>query len=121
MTLRFEDLTAKERAWLCNGCGPKLLIPVDLVPEFVFHAACERHDFDYWRGGSESDRKAADVRFRRAMLDACQRCPGWWSRAWHRWLAWRYYTGVRWLGGRAFSYRERFGTREDLAREIASA
>jgi len=117
--LTYNDLSPREQRWMCNGCGPKLGVDIDVVPDFIFHDACERHDFDYWLGFSEGDRARADRRFLVAMQEAARACSGWWSRRWYSFLAWRYYWAVRWLGKGAFSYRERYGTREDLEREMA--
>jgi len=118
--LLYADLTSVEKAWMCNGCGPKLGISVDLVPEFIFHEACQRHDFDYWSGFRASDRKLADQRFLRHMLDAAARETSWWSQRWHTFLAYRYFAGVRAFGTKAFSFRASYATREDLVREMAA-
>jgi len=115
----YELLSPAEKAWMCNGCGPKLGVSVDLVPEFIFHEACERHDFDYWRGFSAADRYRADTRFRATMLKAASAQESWWSRRWYAFLAWRYYAGVRAFGASAFSFRTRYADRDDLVREMA--
>jgi hypothetical protein len=116
----YEVLSKHDKAWMCNGCGPKLGIAPDLVPDFIFHEACSRHDFAYWRGCTEQDRAIADKRFLDDMLTAAKLLTsGWWSRQWYTMLAWRYYSTVRWLGKKAFSYRDHYGTRDDLNKEMA--
>jgi hypothetical protein len=116
--LRYEDLTPAEKAWMCNGCGPKLGVMPDLVPEFIFHEACQVHDFDYWFGKSARDRKQADQRFLDNMLDLADGQRSWWSRKWYSFLAWRYYAGVRSFGAKAFSFRDHYATHDDLVLEM---
>ena len=116
--LTFEDLSEHEQLWMLNGCGPGFWSR--FVPEMVWHDACQRHDFDYWLGFTKHDRYRADRRFLTAMLKAASdRARGWWSRRWYRMWAWRYYYAVRLLAKGSFSYRDRYGSREDLEREMA--
>ena len=67
------------RACRVDGCT--------LVPDFNFSRCCDNHDIRYWAGGSASDRKAADIKFRNCI-----------RRADHRILAEIYYYGVRVAG-----------------------
>ena len=109
--LRYEDLTAMQKHLVCNGCGGKgSKIP---VPEFRFHASCNKHDFSYWVGGSEKDRKRADKGFYRAMKKDAGWDPG--LQVW----AWTYYRAVRLMGNAYFHYTEFPRTFEDL--ETATA
>jgi hypothetical protein len=103
---------------MCNGAGPKGGVE---VPDFIFTEAANRHDFDYWLGFSELDRTRADYKFLNNMLAATKAQSGWWSRQWYTMVAWRYYSAVRWLGKKAFSYRDCYGTKEDLVREMSLA
>lgn len=66
LMLHFADLTPEQIKIICNGCGPKggLL----KVPDFLFKASCNHHDFRYWRGCSEQDRFNADTDFLTMML-----------------------------------------------------
>ena len=64
--IRFADLTESQKAFICNGCGPKGgWVP---VPDFLFHASCDHHDFNYWLGCTEQDRRKADHEFLTEML-----------------------------------------------------
>jgi len=66
MRIRFRDLTDEERDIICNGCGPKgFPIP---VPNFLFKASCDHHDFNYWLGCKRVHRLKADLQFYREML-----------------------------------------------------
>lgn len=112
----YESLTPEEKAWVCNGAGPK---NGPDVPDFIFTEAANRHDFDYWLGFSDQDRARADNRFLDNMLAKAKTQAGWWARQWYTVVAWRYYSAVRWLGRPAFSFRERYATHEDLVREMA--
>lgn len=133
--LSWKDLNAADRAAICSGCGGKGgIVP---VPEFIFTASCDRHDFYYWRGGNAADRRKADVGFLAAMLrDADSQvcalvmgtpplseadCAGHLvyrfslpRRLWYRATAYAYFAAVRFVGWRFFH----FGvpkTRWDLA------
>lgn len=71
-----SDLTPALKAYLCNGCGPtewkfrghtwrsKLFAP----PTPGGSAACNQHDLDYWVGGTQADKDAADARLRDSMI-----------------------------------------------------
>jgi hypothetical protein len=115
MKVRFKDLTEDEIAYICNGCGGKggIFNP----PDFLFTASCYHHDFNYWLGGSEEDRKRADTGFLNAMLLDARRVSG--LRMWfHLFLAYLYYYGVRFFGGKFFHYSAEQKTRKDLDEEM---
>jgi hypothetical protein len=64
--VRFRNLTAKQKSLICNGCGGKgSWIP---IPEFIFGADCNHHDFNYWLGCTKAQRKKADRQFLVEML-----------------------------------------------------
>jgi hypothetical protein len=64
--LHYSDLTPEQKKIICNGCGPKgNMVP---VPDFLFTASCDQHDFHYWRGCTEADRFHADNEFLLAMI-----------------------------------------------------
>jgi hypothetical protein len=88
------------------------------VPDFIFTASCNHHDFNYWLGCTEEDRKRADLQFYRAMKADVGRVA-WFRRPLLHFLAWRYYRAVRRWGASAFHYGSRERTREDLERELA--
>lgn len=98
---RFLRLTDRERDAVCNGCGGKggWFNP----PDYGFRASCDHHDFNYWLGGSEEDRRRADRQFRDAMMRDVRAAPLW-RRPWLWGAAWRYYWAVRWFGGQFFLY-----------------
>jgi len=118
LTLRYEHLTTPQRVRLCNGCGPKARwLP---VPDFMFEASCDRHDFSYWLGATEDDRRIADYGFYLALCRDADRHAAprrWWLRA----LAWSYYRAVRMFGGPCFHYAEAKRGWEDLAAGEESA
>jgi len=94
--IRFNDLTDEEKEMICNGCGPKGgLIP---IPNFRFEASCNHHDFNYYIGCTEKQRKKADKQFLAAMrLDAGRNI---YYRVW----AYTYYMAVRAFGKKCFYY-----------------
>jgi len=115
--VRFRDLTAAERALICNGCGGKgSWVP---VPNWLFKASCDHHDFNYWLGCTEEDRRRADWQFYLAMLEDVKDAP-WWRRPFARARAWLYYKAVSVFAKKFFYYAERERTREDLEAAIAA-
>jgi hypothetical protein len=116
MPMLYSELTPEERAWMCNGCGPKF--GSSAVPDCIFEPACDRHDFDYWLGYTDSDRYQADVFFRSNMLHIVSSLSSLRARVFYTLLAWFYYAMVRFFGAKVFTYRERYATREDLVCEM---
>lgn len=112
--LRYKDLSYSEKKRIpLNGCGGKGgWIP---VPDFMFTASCDQHDFQYWRGHTERDRKEADRAFLRAMKRDVSALK-WWRRPTAYLVAQTYYRAVRLFGGKFFNYSNRYSTREDIGR-----
>lgn len=111
---KYENLHDDERRVITNGCGAKggWVKP----PQFRFKASCDHHDFGYWRGGDETDRKIADARFFGAMVtDAAM--LSWYRRPVHLLLSYVYYRAVRFGGRSAFHYGQKRGW-EDLNQEM---
>lgn len=113
---KFDDLTAEQRAAICNGCGAKggWFRP----PQLAFGVTCDRHDYDYWCGGGARERLMADATFFGAMVTVAALLPIW-RRPGHLVAAWLYYRGVRWFGREAFAFGER-KTMDDLEVEVAN-
>jgi len=108
--LRYSQVTKEQLSLFANGCGGKgSWIP---IPEFIFHASCNQHDFYYWRGGTEEDRKIADDAFYKYMKEDIKRAK-WYLRGYYRGWAFLYYTAVRVKGKYYFSYGE-MKTMEDV-------
>lgn len=83
------------------------------VPEFLFHASCDHHDFRYWKGGTEADREAADHDFLDAMLIDAGNDPAMQAAAFAYWMA------VRLFGGYCFRYADKERDENDLAEIMA--
>ena len=111
----FDDLTAEQRAAICNGCGAKggWFRP----PQLMFRASCDKHDYGYWLGGDEAHRLRCDAYFFGAMVTDAALLPIW-RRPTHLLAAWLYYRGVRWFGRKSFAFGER-KTMDDLDAEVA--
>lgn len=109
--LKFSSLTPFQRKSICNGCGGKggFINP----PEFLFHASCNQHDFYYWRGGSEEDRKQADDYFYQFMLEDVSNAV-WWKRPLYKSMAFLYYKAVRVVGKKFFYYNDTPKTIDDV-------
>lgn len=66
MKTHWSDLTEEEQAQFGDGCGA--LAKGLKVPDFIFKASCQQHDFNYLRGGWPWHKVQADWWFYRAML-----------------------------------------------------
>lgn len=112
--IKYADLTLAQKAFICNGCGGKggWVNP----PEFIFHASCNHHDFNYWVGGTEEDRLRADKGFYNAMKVDIASKPIQFRPYYHVW-AYTYYKSVRLIGGKYFNYG-RQKDENDLVQEI---
>ena len=109
--LRYKDLNSYQKKLICNGCGVKggWIKP----PDFLFHASCNHHDFRYWRGCTEADRKNADDSFYKWMkVDVSE--SKWYLKPYYHFLAWTYYKAVRLFGKKYFNYSDKPKTLEDL-------
>ena len=99
--LKYSELTDEQKEKICNGCGAKggRINP----PEFLFHTSCNQHDFYYWRGGTEADRKKADDTFYEFMeIDILE--AKWYLRWYYGIWAFSYYKAVRFFGKKYFNY-----------------
>jgi len=113
--INFEELSDAEIDFLSDGCGKKGTI-LD-VPDFSSTASCDRHDFDYWLGGTEEDRSRADVRFYKNMKADADSVGGWWGAFYRGIIARSYYLAVRLFSSSFFNYGEQ-KTLSDLHREM---
>jgi hypothetical protein len=105
---KFEELTEKERADICNGCGGKggwIVPPYAAMNE----ANCNHHDYGYWKGGGVWARLVCDCKFWWA-LQKDSLAFGWknphkvvWFTGW----AAIYFLGVRVAGWKYFNYKKR--------------
>lgn len=109
--LSYSSLTPFQKKSICNGCGGKggFVSP----PQFLFKASCNQHDFYYWRGGTEDDRKKADDTFYKFMLEDVNDSK-WWKRPFYKSMAFLYYKSVRQFGKKFFYYTDTPRTIEDV-------
>lgn len=113
--LRYRDLSADERAAICNGCGAKGgWVP---VPDFCFRASCDHHDFNYWLGCNRKDRLKADRQFYAAMRADAAALP-WYRQPLAYTGATVYYLAVRACGWRAFHFADHERGREELEDQL---
>ena len=111
--IRYCDLTEAQKAVICNGCGPKGgWVP---VPEFFCHASCDHHDFNYWLGHTEADRRKADHQFLVEMLKDAGDDPA------RQTIAITYWMAVRLFGAACFHYADRERDENDLAAAMIAA
>jgi hypothetical protein len=115
----FEQLTEDQKATLCNGCGGKGgTVP---VPQFMFHASCDRHDYHYWIGCTEADRHAANLDFYARLIRDADRSADdkfwlwrWAVRASLHAIARAYFDAVEEFGARYFYFAPCKRTLADL-------
>lgn len=114
--LEFEDLTEDQIAVFWNGVGSQHYSVKP--PDLIFAEASKEHDFYYWRGGDSSDRKYADTKFYKECklaanqyFDKWYKLPGWLM---YCGVAYIYYLGLRNLGSKAFEYKPKVKTWEEL-------
>lgn len=102
--MRYRNLTDEQREQICNGCGGKgSVFP---IPNFMFEASCDHHDFNYWQGCTEADRLKADYEFYLAMKRDVQKLS-WWRRPYSYSLSWIYFRAVRRFAGKYFHHAEK--------------
>jgi hypothetical protein len=106
----FEDISDEYKEFVGNGCGPKV---ASWIPELSFTSACQQHDLDYWLGGTEDDRKIADLRFYHNMIETANR-HSWLDRWFYKSVAWIYYQAVKRYGSNEFEYLNKSRTLDEL-------
>lgn len=60
---KYWALSDKDKVEICNGCGAKGAWYNFLIPGGIFKQSCNIHDYDYFIGKTEQDKKDADRRF----------------------------------------------------------
>jgi len=131
--MKYEDMTDKEKKYLCNGAGKKGLQGY-LVPDWfgIFTEPSNRHDFDYWQGCSEEDKIIADRRYLDSLLNVSEykdvelkNKRNFAIRWFLRKMAFKYYSAVMELGGNkklgGFNYSDKKRTHMDLIHEMSAA
>jgi len=112
---KYEDLTPQQKSFICNGCGKKG--GKLKAPDWFMLADCNHHDYGYYRGHTEEDRKKCDETFLKEMKKDVSRSPFYLKPA--RWsAAYAYYWAVRWFGKSAFYFAEKPRTLGDLEKEM---
>lgn len=102
--LQYEELTPEQKKFFLehvwNGVGSR---EYPDVPDFIFSEASIYHDFAYFRGGDEKDRKKADKEFLHRAHHAVRKQPKW-KQPYYYLLTALYYFGLKKLGKKAFEY-----------------
>lgn len=103
--MRYEELTDRMKAYICNGCGGKggIVIPPKAI---FFNASCNHHDYGFWKGGSFRDMMNCNATFFSEMIKDCNRLPFWKRPYYYGWCA-TYYWGVFLAGSMFFNFTER--------------
>lgn len=119
MPLAFEDLTADQINYFWNGVGSDhfLFNP----PDLIFKEASKKHDFLFWMGGSEDERKAADSEFYYTCWRATLKNHLQILRPFYFSASWLYYHCLKLFSKTAWEYcteEEKPKTWEDLKARI---
>lgn len=93
---------------ICNGFGPSSWKVLNFIlnrvsPAFNI-ASADIHDLNYFRWGTEADRKKADEWFLKYMLLDCQNFT-WIKRIYYTILAYMYFWAVRIWWKKYFQYK----------------
>ena len=98
----FLNMSPEVKAEVCNGPGAKDGIK---VPSTMYGLDClevfDIHDFDYWMGENEEDKRRADMRMLQNSMIMINNTGGW-LRILRRYRAVTYYNGVANYGKKAF-------------------
>lgn len=102
----YWELTPKEKAEICNGCGSKdgLKVPGNFFGLDI-KEACNIHDYMYWIGLNSYDKLFADAMFRMnlsVIIDSRTGLTGKFLSFFRHWQAGIYYTSVAKYGSKAF-------------------
>ena len=117
MRARLRNFTPAQIKKLSNGCGSKGS-PVE-VPQFIFHASCDKHDVLYTIGGSPKDRKLADKAFYRFMIKDTKAEKLWYKRLYYRIWAYVYYRSVRMFGYKFFAFSAKGKSYKEMIKLIS--
>lgn len=103
-----QEWNILRREGICNGFGPsswKILnwILKKVSPAFSI-ASADIHDLNYFRWGTEEDRKRADEGFLKYMLRDCQNFD-WLKRVKYVLLSYLYFIAVKLLWKKHFQYK----------------
>ena len=102
--IQLDELTLKQKEYflknIWNGVGSR---EYPDVPDFIFGEASKYHDFAYFRGGDENDRKEADRDFFHRAHSAVRKQPLL-KRPFYYVLSYTYFYSLKKLGGKAWEY-----------------
>jgi len=101
--MKFEDLSEKQKVYICNGCGGKggKIIPPYAI---MFQSDCDHHDYGYWKGGNIWDRLKSDWKLFTNMLKDSNYGLKIWKTLYFIGWAVCYFVGVRLAGFTFFHY-----------------
>lgn len=106
--LNLDDLTPKQykrfMSEIYNGVGSN---DVDFIDphDLIFKKAAEYHDFAYWRGGTDEDRRICDYIFLLHCLEATRK-EKWYYRPFYYGASYVYYLALVLFGRYAFEYKD---------------
>lgn len=100
----WNQLTVEEIQLLTNGCGS--LERGFPTPDFGFTDPCRRHDFDYFIGGSEIDRRTSNLLMLYGMLLIIDKKKWWVTRFCMEVVAYLYFHITEELGDNFYYYTD---------------
>jgi hypothetical protein len=96
----YEFLTPEQKKEICNGCGGKGGFIKPPLRAF-FKTSCNHHDYGYWCGCTEAERKNDDKGLRKSMKEDVAGLP-WYKKPLYMPWCYLYYRGVRVAGAKFF-------------------
>jgi hypothetical protein len=97
----YWKLSEEEKRRICNGCGAKGSKLNFLIPQGVFKEACNIHDYMYFIGRNNNDKRKADRVFINNLYRIVEASPKW-IRPIRKARAKSYYLAVSKFGDEAF-------------------
>lgn len=105
--LLYEDLSVKQKdfflKYIWNGVGSREFVK---PPALIFDEPSMYHDFAYFRGGTDEDRKQADKEFFHKAHDEVRK-KAVWQRPFYYTMSYVYFYGLKKLGGKAWEYYDK--------------
>lgn len=102
--LEFDNLTKLQKEFflefIWNGVGSREFAK---PPQLIFANASVYHDFAYFRGGNESDRKIADKDFFHRSHSSTRKQHTY-TRPFYYVMSYVYFYGLKKIGGKAWEY-----------------
>lgn len=115
--LKYSDLKQSEKDFISNGCGAKN--GFIKVPDFIFIASCNKHDFYFYLGNTWKLFFRANRKFYKYMrLDIKNSNVSFFKKSYYHFWALNYFNFVSLGGSKYFNFSDTPKTLNDLKKEM---